>query len=70
VDVYIGARIRDLRLQLGLPLQGLAEKLAISAQQLHNYEQGRAPVSAARLFDICEFFGVSLASMFERQIKE
>jgi transcriptional regulator with XRE-family HTH domain len=69
VDIYIGVRIRSLRLQLGMSQKALAEKLGIKFQQVQKYEAGSNRVSAARLFDICDFFGVSLASMFERKLK-
>ena len=69
VDVYIGVRTRTLRLRRGLSQTALAERLGISVQQLRGYEQGQTRISAARLFDICDFFDVSLASMFERKIK-
>jgi len=40
--------------------------LGVSFQQIQKYERGRNRVSAARLFDICKVFNVSLSSMFER----
>jgi transcriptional regulator with XRE-family HTH domain len=40
--------------------------LGVSFQQIQKYESGRNRVSAARLFDICKFFNVSLSPMFER----
>jgi transcriptional regulator with XRE-family HTH domain len=69
VDKYIGARMRDIRLSFNMSQADLAEKLGVTFQQVQKYEKGANRVSAARLFDICEALGVSLASMFQRQIK-
>jgi transcriptional regulator with XRE-family HTH domain len=69
VDVYIGARMRDGRVVLGMSQAALGEKLGVSFQQVQKYERGVNRVSAARLIDICEALDVSLASMFERKLK-
>ena len=69
VDVYIGARMRDRRLALGLTQEALGQKLGVSFQQVQKYENGSNRVSAARLFEICEALDVSLASMFERKLR-
>jgi transcriptional regulator with XRE-family HTH domain len=47
----------------------LGEKLGVTFQQIQKYESGRNRVSAARLFEICEALEISLASMFERELK-
>jgi transcriptional regulator with XRE-family HTH domain len=69
VDEYIGARIRERRLELNMTQTELGEKLGVTFQQVQKYEKGRNRVSAARLFEICELLEVSLASMFERKLK-
>ena len=69
VDIYIGARMRDRRLALGLTQEALGQKLGVSFQQVQKYENGSNRVSAARLFEICEALDLSLASMFERKLR-
>jgi DNA-binding XRE family transcriptional regulator len=69
VDVYIGARMRDRRLAIGLTQQDLAKTLGVSFQQVQKYEIGLNRVSAARLFEICDVLDVSIASMFERKLR-
>ena len=54
VDVYIGARMRDRRIALGLTQEELGQKLGVSFQQVQKYENGSNRVSAARLFEICD----------------
>ena len=66
VDAYIGARMRERRLALNMSQRELGRALGVSFQQIQKYEGGRNRVSAARLFDICRVFNVSLSSMFER----
>jgi transcriptional regulator with XRE-family HTH domain len=61
--------IRRLRNKFGLSRTELAGKIGISTQQLQRYEHGLNRVSAAALFDLCELFDVSLASMFKRKLK-
>jgi DNA-binding XRE family transcriptional regulator len=69
VDEYIGARMRERRLALGMSQAALGEKLGVSLQQVQKYEKGVNRVGAVRLFEVCEALDVSLASMFERKLK-
>jgi transcriptional regulator with XRE-family HTH domain len=69
VDGYIGARMRELRLALEMSQVQVGKELGISFQQIQKYENGMNRVSAARLYDICKLFSVSLSSMFQRDPK-
>ena len=69
IDIYIGARMRDRRVQLKISQTALAKTLGVSFQQVQKYESGSNRVSAARLFEICEALQVPLASMFERKLR-
>ncbi len=55
----IGRRIRDLRKRAGLTQHGWAQQLAMTAQQLSNYENGRIP-DPPFLVRIAEVAGVSV----------
>ena len=70
VDEYIGARMRESRVAINMSQAVLGEKLGVTFQQIQKYESGRNRVSATRLFVICEALDVSLASMFERKLKD
>jgi transcriptional regulator with XRE-family HTH domain len=61
--------MRERRRALGITQERLGELLGVTFQQVQKYEAGRNRVSAARLFEICEALEVSLASMFERELK-
>jgi transcriptional regulator with XRE-family HTH domain len=69
IDVYIGARMRDRRVQLKISQTALGKTLGVSFQQVQKYESGSNRLSAVRLFEICEALQVPLASMFERKLK-
>jgi transcriptional regulator with XRE-family HTH domain len=66
IDRYIGARMREQRLELKMSQERLGQELGVSFQQIQKYESGKNRVSAARLFVICKALNVSLSSMFER----
>jgi transcriptional regulator with XRE-family HTH domain len=43
----------------------LGHRLGVTFQQIQKYEAGKNRMSAARLYEICQIFGVPIASMFE-----
>jgi transcriptional regulator with XRE-family HTH domain len=65
VDKYIGARMRESRLALGMTQESLGELVGVTFQQVQKYEKGSNRVSAARLFEICQALNVTLSSMFK-----
>lgn len=52
MDRYVGARIRERRLFLGLNQANLAGKVGVKFQQMQKYETGFNRVSASRLWEI------------------
>jgi len=50
---------------LGMSQEGLGQALGRSFQQIHKYESGATPVTAARLFRIAEILGPPVAFFFE-----
>src|SRR6516165_10128230 len=40
IDRYVGARIRERRIMLGLTQQQLADLIGVTYQQAHKYERG------------------------------
>lgn len=65
IDRHVGARIRELRIMLGLTQQQLADLIGVTYQQAHKYERGINRVSAGRLFQIARALGVPVGSFFE-----
>tara|TARA_B100001123_G_scaffold429536_1_gene548200 strand:+ start:282 stop:653 length:372 start_codon:yes stop_codon:yes gene_type:complete len=64
IDLHVGQRIRLYRLQQGLSQQELADKLGISYQQLHKYENGSNSISAGRMADVARVLGTEPALFF------
>jgi DNA-binding XRE family transcriptional regulator len=52
VDRYVGARIRERRIMLGLTQQQMAELIGVAYQDAHKYEKGINRVAAGRLYSI------------------
>jgi transcriptional regulator with XRE-family HTH domain len=51
LDRYIGNRLRERRLMLGLSQGELAKAVGLAFQQIQKYETGTDRISASRLFD-------------------
>jgi transcriptional regulator with XRE-family HTH domain len=69
-DDYVGARIRERRLTLGLTQQQLAELIGVTYQQAHKYERGINRVSAGRLFEIARVLNVPVGYFYEGMHEE
>ncbi len=65
VDRYVGGRIRERRIMMGLTQQEMAELIGVTYQQAHKYERGINRVSAGRLFDVAQALGVPVSYFFE-----
>jgi transcriptional regulator with XRE-family HTH domain len=65
IDDYVGGRIRERRIMLGLTLRQLAEMIGVSYQQAQKYERGANRVSAGRLFEVARALSVPLTYFYE-----
>ena len=65
VDFYVGRRIRERRLMLGLCQTDLAARIGVTYQQAHKYERGVNRVSAGRLSIIAKALNTEPAWFFE-----
>jgi transcriptional regulator with XRE-family HTH domain len=65
VDRYVGARIRERRILLGLTQQQMAELIGVTYQQAHKYEKGLNRVAAGRLYSIARALGVDVSYFYE-----
>jgi transcriptional regulator with XRE-family HTH domain len=64
-DVFVGARVRELRKQHGMSQSTLAEGLGLTFQQVQKYENAANRISASRLTQIAEILGVTPPYFFE-----
>lgn len=64
IDVAVGARLRRLRIAVGMTQQQLAEAVDVRYQQVQKYETGHNRISASRLVHCARVLGCSPASFF------
>ncbi len=64
-DRYVGGRIRERRVMLGLTQRQMADMIGVSYQQTHKYERGINRISAGRLFEIARVLKVPVSYFFE-----
>jgi transcriptional regulator with XRE-family HTH domain len=65
IDNYVGDRIHERRIMLGLTQQQFADLIGVRYRQAHNYERGINRVSAGRLFEIARVLGVPVGYFYE-----
>jgi transcriptional regulator with XRE-family HTH domain len=65
VNHRIAARVRELRAQRGLTLEGLAEASGVSRSMISLIERGEASATAVVLERLATGLGVMLASLFD-----
>jgi|TARA_R100001143_G_C3349495_1_gene128700 transcriptional regulator with XRE-family HTH domain len=64
-DRYVGQRIRERRIMLGLSQQQMADLIGVTYQQAHKYERGINRISAGRLYEISQVLGVPVSYFYE-----
>lgn len=64
LNIFIGRRIRELRKGKGLSQKVLVQRLGISSQQIHKYENGTDRVGAGRLHQIADQLGIPVQEFF------
>ncbi len=64
-DLYIAKKLRERRIEMGLPQKDLAAALKVSSQQIHKYERGIDRVPASRLDDLSTLLSVPLTLFYE-----
>jgi transcriptional regulator with XRE-family HTH domain len=64
-DAFVGRRIRDRRLRLGMSQVHLAEGLGLTFQQVQKYEKGGNRVGAGRLYALAQVLDVPVTYFFD-----
>ena len=65
VDVYVGARLKQRRIELGLSQEKLGKTLHLTFQQMQKYERGANRVGASRLFELSKALEVPVGYFFD-----
>jgi transcriptional regulator with XRE-family HTH domain len=65
VDVYVGMRVRERRVELGISQEKLAAELGLTFQQIQKYERAANRISASRLYHMAKILNVKPPYFFE-----
>lgn len=65
VDVYVGKRLRQKRLENGISQDELANSVGLTFQQIQKYEKGLNRVSSSKLFDFANFLKTDIKYFFD-----
>jgi transcriptional regulator with XRE-family HTH domain len=65
VDIWVGARLRQRRLELAMSQEELADILGITFQQVQKYEKGANRIAASRLFDLAAALDMPIEYFFD-----
>jgi len=66
IDKLISYNLKTVRLNSGLSLQKISERLGVSYQQIQKYENGKNRISAGRLWHLSQIYGVPIEIFFKR----
>ncbi len=65
IDVQIGHRLKELRIQSGVSQRELGEMLGVAFQQIQRYERGENRLASSTLWEISQKLGVPITWFFE-----
>jgi transcriptional regulator with XRE-family HTH domain len=69
LDLYVGARLRERRIMLGLTQIELARLIGVTCQQLHKYERGHDRITAGQLFKLAAALNVHFGYFYETPVE-
>jgi transcriptional regulator with XRE-family HTH domain len=64
IDIHVGHRLRERRLEVRLGLEALGKAVGVRAQQIQKYENGKDRIASSRLFLLAAALGVPLSFFF------
>ncbi len=70
VDIYVGNRLRQRRMLMGLSQKQMAAALGVTFQQVQKYENGVNRISASRLWDISKILKAPIDFFFDGMDEE
>ena len=65
IDRYVGSRMRERRIMLGLTQQQMEGLIGVTYQQAHKYEKGINRIAGGRLYAIAQALGVEVSFFYE-----
>ena len=65
VDVHVGKRVRERRVQLGMSQKSLAASVGVSFQQIQKNERGTNRIGASRMLELSKALDVPVSFFFD-----
>ena len=65
IDVHVGARVKLLRVLVGMSQSQLAEAIGLTFQQIQKYERAGNRISASALYGIAQVLDVPVSFFFD-----
>ena len=65
IDVHVGKRVRERRMELGMNQKSLAQAIGVSFQQLQKNEHGTNRIGASRMFELSKALNVPISYWFD-----
>ena len=65
VDSFVAARVRELRVKLGLSQHQLAEIVGVTYQQIQKYEKGVNRIPAGQLYELACALNTPITHFYE-----
>lgn len=69
LDKHVSNRVRAIRMQRGLSLKQVADKIGLMYQQFHKYEAGLLRISAGLLVSLAEALECEVADFFPPELR-
>ena len=65
IDVHVGKRVRERRVQLGMSQKTLAGAVGVSFQQIQKNERGTNRIGASRMMELSNVLDVPISFFFD-----
>ena len=70
IDKYVGSRVRQRRIILGMNQSNLGEAIGLTFQQVQKYESGANRIGSGRLFQIAQALKIPVSYFFDNIPRE
>lgn len=67
IEAFIRTRIAQLRTEKGISARDLSLTLGMNSAYINKIEKGKCLPSYEKLFEICEYFGITLQQFFQEE---
>jgi transcriptional regulator with XRE-family HTH domain len=65
VDLFVGTKLREKRIILGLSQDAVGKLIGVSFQQIQKYERGVNRVGSSRLYEFSKIFNTPISYFFD-----